>query len=368
MKIFITGAAGYVGAMLADQFSARQDVEEVICLDKNRQPELLLENQKITWIDGNTADGLWQSRVMGSAPDVVIHTAWQIREMYGKKELQWHWNIDGSESIFEFAFSQPSVKKLIYFSTVSSYGALPTNTIEHLFVEDEPFIENEYLYGIEKKVVESRLKKMYESAKEKGKHVPQIFIVRPAAITGPRGRFMMKERFGLQAALAGKLRTSIIHRTVSLLVSFVPATPLWCRQFIHEDDVSDIVSLFTFSDLAGSYEVFNICPPGRVVRAKDMARVVGKKTIPVAPWMVRIAFFFFWHMTRGRVPTSRGGWKFYSYPVAVDGSKLSRQYGYRYRSDSIESFTYTSGRYEKYVPEEERRSKLADRSIKQRAQ
>lgn len=35
MRILITGAAGYIGGMLAERFAQREDVEEVICLDKN---------------------------------------------------------------------------------------------------------------------------------------------------------------------------------------------------------------------------------------------------------------------------------------------------------------------------------------------
>ena len=28
------------------------------------------------------------------APDVVIHTAWQISHMYGDEKTEWEWNID----------------------------------------------------------------------------------------------------------------------------------------------------------------------------------------------------------------------------------------------------------------------------------
>ena len=357
MRIFITGAAGYVGAMLADQFSKRDEVTEIIALDKDQMPELLRGNKKIFWVNANMSDRTWQDTVSKRRPDIVIHAAWQIREMYGNQKTQWKWNVEGSDDIFAFAFGNPFVKKLIYFSSVSSYGAFSTNTITHRFTEDEPFLENTYLYGAEKKAVEERLRARYESAKKERVYCPQVFIVRPAAITGPRGRFAMENRFGLQAALSGHLRTTFMYRVISLLVSFVPATALWCRQFVHEDDVTDIVSLFSFSDLAGQYEVFNICPPGDPVRAHDMASAVGKKTLPLKPWMVRLAFFFSWHATRGRVPTSRGAWKFYSYPVVVDGSKVTRQLGFRYACDSKDAFNYTFGRYEACVPKEHRRIK-----------
>ncbi len=355
MKLFITGGAGYVGAMLADQYAKRSDVDEIILLDKEEYPELLRGHEfenKFIYLQKNLSNQGWYEFVKEKKPDVVIHTAWQIREMYGKKDLQWKWNIEGSDKVFDLAFSTPSVKKLVYFSTVSSYGAYPENTLEQRFKEEDGFRKSDYLYAEEKRIVEEHLEQKYKAAKEEvaknGTHVPQVFIVRPAAITGPRGRFM-RIRFGLQSALSGQLKQSIIHRIISAMVSFVPVTQKWLRQFIHEDDVTDIVQTFAFTDVKGQYEVFNICPPGEPVLGADMAAAVNKKTLPVKPWMVRIAFFVFWHGTLGRVPTSKGGWKSYSYPIAVDGSKLTKQVGYEYKFNSKDAFSKKEGRYAQYI-------------------
>ena len=103
------------------------------------------------------------------------------------------------------------------------------------------------------------------------------------------------------------------------------------------------------------YEVFNICPPGPVVLGPDMAESVGKRQLPIAPWMVRSAFFVFWHLTRGKIPTGRGAWRGYSYPIAVDGSKVTRVLGYNYQYSSPDAFRYTDGAYEQYVPVESRK-------------
>jgi nucleoside-diphosphate-sugar epimerase len=371
ITIFITGGAGYVGAMLIDLFSKRPDVARIIALDKEPLPDFIKDAPKLKYIVGNTSDGEnadgknWQKIVAAEQPDVVIHTAWQIREMYSKKPLQWRWNVKGSDAVFDFAFSTPSVKKLIHFSTVASYGARKTNTIEHRFTEDESFRTSDYLYAEEKRIVEDHLKIKYHVARNialkagagaggKSDSVvaahacPQVAIIRPAAITGPRGRYM-RIRFGLQSALSGQLKATFIQRLISLMVSFVPITPRWCRQFIHEDDIADIVSRLTFGDLVSDYDAFNACPLGDVVTGKDMAEAVGKKTISIPPWLIRIAFFIMWNGTLGRVPTSRGGWKSYSYPIAVDGSKLTRMYGYQYRWLSKEAFVKKEGRYANYI-------------------
>jgi nucleoside-diphosphate-sugar epimerase len=348
--LFITGGAGYIGAMLIDIFSRREDVERIIAIDKESLPEWIKDAPKLTYIVANTADSSWQAQVTAAKPDVVIHTAWQIREMYGNKPLQWKWNIEGSDKVFDFAFNTPSVKKLIYFSTVASYGAFPSNTLDHRYTEDESFRKTDYLYAEEKRISEEHLKEKYAAAKAKGSQV-QVAIIRPAAITGPRGRYM-RIRFGLQAALSGSLKgqKSFLYEIISLWVSWVPATPKWLRQYVHEDDITDVVSLFSFADLKSGYEAFNVSPPGGVVLSKDMAEAVGKRVLPIYPWMVRLAFFWVWHLTRGRIPTSPGSWKGYSYPIAVDGSKLTRMYGYRYKWQSKEAFIKKEGRYARYIP------------------
>lgn len=342
-KLFITGGSGYVGAMLADQFSKRDDVEKIVVLDKEEETDLTKGNNKITFIKANTSDKSWQEELKNFAPDVVVHTAWQIREIYGDRPLSWKWNIDGSDEIFDFAFSTPSVKKLIYFSTVASYGAFPDNDINHFYKEEEKFKVSEYLYSEEKRIAEEHLEEKYKKAKENGWN-GQVFILRPAAITGPRGRYE-RIRFGLQSALSGQLESKGVYRLVKLLTSFVPITPKWLRQYIHEDDVTDIVSKLSFENLKGEYEIFNISPPGDCVFGKDMAEAVGKRQLPVYPWMARLAFFVFWHLTRGKVPTAPGSWKGYSYPIAVDGSKLTKQYGYEYKYPSKEAFVKNEGRY-----------------------
>lgn len=350
--LLITGAAGYVGAMLVNEFAKRDDVERIIGLDREPIPDLVKNIEKLTYIQANTEDETWQEEARACSPDIVIHTAWDIRAVYGNPQATWRSNIEGSDNVFAFAFSNPSVKRLIHFSTVASYGSLTTNTVEYRFTEEDPFRKTDYLYAEEKRIAEEHLRNTYEAGDKR----VSVAIVRPAAITGPRGRFM-RIRFGLQSALSGQLSGARIYNLIKALVAFVPVTPKWVRQFIHEDDVVGIVERLSFGESAGRYEIFNICPPGAVVLGKDMARAVGKRVLPMHPLLVRIAFFFFWHVSRGKVPTARGSWKGYSFPIVVDGSKVTRKLGYQYQYGSFDAFFYTDGRYAYAVPESSQRTK-----------
>lgn len=343
--------SGYVGEMLCDQLSRRGDVRVIIVLDKEPQSDFSKTIPKVVYVQHNMADDGWQKEVEKYEPDTVIHTAWQIRAMYGQQAKQWRWNVGGSDKVFIFSFQQPSVKKLIYFSTASSYSARTDNTLEHFFTEEEGFRDDTYIYAKEKKVTEEKLREKFLLAQKEGKRVPQVCVVRPAAITGPRGRYM-RIRFGLQSALSGNLQGGFVNSIVSTLTSFVPATKGWVRQFIHEDDVNDIVTKLTFEDFSSMYEVYNITPLGEPVFASDMAKAVGKKILPITPLLARFAFFFFWHATCGRIPTCPGSWRFYSYPILMSGEKLAKLYTCKYSSK--DAFQYTDGRYESCVPVEKR--------------
>ncbi len=343
--LLITGSSGYVGEMLVDQFSKRDDVEKIIGIDVVKPSDLTKDNTKLIFIQTNLGDSDWQDVATKHEPEIIIHTAWQIREMKDKK-MQYKMNIQASDNVFDFAFNNSFVEKLIHFSTVASYGAFESNEIEELFTEKDPFRKSEYFYAEEKRITEEHLnEKMDKNDSEIG-----VYVIRPAAITGPRGRFM-RIRFGLQSALSGQLKgeKSFWYSLVASLVSFTPITKKWCRQFIHEDDINDIVELLSFSDISSKYEVFNASPSGPVVLGKDMAKAVKKKAVMVHPRIIQFAFFVMRNISFGKIPTSKGGWKSYSYPIAVDGSKISKEYNFNYKMNSLDAFTKTEGRYEKYI-------------------
>lgn len=350
-RIFITGGAGYVGEMLCEQLAKRNDVEAIITLDKEPQSNPSKRVPKLTYLEANMADEGWQKAVEDFAPDVVIHTAWQIRVLYGNEAEQWRWNVEGSDKVFTLALSLPSVKKLIYFSTASSYSARKDNRFDHRFAEAEGFRDDDYIYAKEKKASEEHLEELVMAA---GRDDVSVVVVRPAAITGPRGRYL-RNKFSLQSALSGNLKGGVLSKIVTTLTAVMPATKGWVRQFIHEDDVSDVVTYFIYHNAPSRYEVYNLTPESELVFAPDMAGAVGKRLIILPPWLIRSVFFCFWHGTRGRVPTAPHVWRFYSYPIVMDGRKLSALYQCRYTSK--DAMRYTDGRYEQYLPDTLKHSK-----------
>jgi nucleoside-diphosphate-sugar epimerase len=328
MNILITGAAGYIGMMLIDRLAQFDSVDSICAIDIKAQPAQFGNCAKLHWVRADIAGDEWVSQVDGKNIDVVIHCAYQIRELYGgKKKQQEHWNIQGARKVFEFALGCPSVRRVVQLSTVSAYGALPENSADRPFTEESPLGEDVYLYGVQKKRVENLLWHSFRRLRPSA----HIVVLRLASVSGPRGRFGLN-RYGLLSTIAGRFPFVICGR------------PDWGRQYLHEDDLIDVVSTFVHSPPTTGYEVFNVSPPD-FLDATSIGRLFNKSVVALPPLLLRALFALLWHGSRGAVTTPAGAWKFLSYPIRVDGSRLQRACGYEYRYSSLQALMAREGRY-----------------------
>ncbi|MEI6297012.1 MAG: NAD(P)-dependent oxidoreductase [bacterium] len=331
--IIITGAAGYIGAMLADQFSCSPDLKEIIAIDRKTIPTLLENNKKVTWIKSELSTGDWRALVADKKPEVVIHCAWETKDIYGEEDLQKKLNIEAAENVFDFAFSCPTVKKIIHISSDMVYGLSEDNNKNKIFVEGDILRESEYTYGSEKKEVENILARKYvESNRTKN-----VFVIRPSTVFGPRAKYMIEGKGAL---------TTFVNT-----FSVVPvASEDWGRQYVHEDDLTDIVAILALNKppLKG-YEVFNVAI-NEPVFGKEIASVLGKEGFYIPPLLIRIAFLIMWHVFQGKMPTGNGVWKSLSYPMFIDGSKVTKVLRYPYNYSAKETLGGKIGRYDYAVP------------------
>jgi nucleoside-diphosphate-sugar epimerase len=328
VNVLITGAAGYIGAQLIDQLLRSNDAHKIIGIDLKHRPELASDCPKLRWIRADVAEDAWISQVQDEVIDVVIHCAYQIRELYGAgRSQQQRWNIDGARKVFEFALERSSVRRLVQLSTITAYGAFATNSLDRPFTEGMPLAEDAYLYGVQKRQVEDLLWQSYQ----RWRPPVHVVVLRLASVSGPRGRFGLN-RYGLLSTIAGRFPCLVCGRSD------------WGRQYLHEDDVVAVLSMLVHAAPATGYQVLNVSPPD-FLDAATLGRVFNKRVAVLPPTLLRALFALAWHGSRGALTTPRGAWRMLTYPIRVDGSRLARDYGYKYRYSSLDALIARKGRY-----------------------
>jgi nucleoside-diphosphate-sugar epimerase len=328
MNVLITGAAGYIGSMLRERLADSDDIDTIFGIDLKAEPARCNGCAKLRWISADVAENAWVSEVSDEPIDVVIHCAYQIRELYGRaRARQLRWNLEGARKVFAFSLAHPSVRRVVHLSTVSAYGALATNSADRLFTEEDPLSEDTYLYGIQKKQIEDLLAQLFGRLRPSA----HVVVLRLASVSGPHGRFRLN-RYGLLSTIAGGLPYLICGRSD------------WGRQYLHEDDLIDVLDIFVHLPPAAGYQVFNVSPAD-FLDAAGIGQLFNKRVVPLPPMLLRTLFSLMWHGSRGAVTTPAGAWKFLSYPIRVDGSHLQRAHGYVYRYSSRQALMAQEGRY-----------------------
>lgn len=158
MKILITGGAGYVGTELVKQVAANPMVSEVIVYDNLSRGNYNLfldypfqSQSAVTFVKGDILDSRKLENIMQGV-DIVFHLAAVVTTPFANLdphvyEQVNHW---GTSDV-AYAAQRSGVKKLIYLSSTSVYGAT-----DKLITESSPAAPKTY-YGMSKLRGESHL-------------------------------------------------------------------------------------------------------------------------------------------------------------------------------------------------------------------
>lgn len=316
MKILITGTSGYFGGLFLKKMIADKKITKIYALDVAKKPKDI-DDTKIVWVRANLATDDWEKEILkDGAPEVVFHFAFWIRSRYGKIKEQERENLENCRRVANFCFDN-DVTKLIYFSSAAAYGAKKEN-IGKLLNESDLLEEVKYPYGAQKRKAEDLMREI--ALRRRGQ--TQILIIRPASIWGPEAE--KKKKIGLM---------NLLKKALPILPF---ANSFWARQYVYEQDLIKAVELLAFDKIEGNYEVFNLAAPD-ILATKDMARLLNKKTFFVPAFLIKIVFFFGWHLTRGIVPTPSGAEMSFTWPINMDGSKIT-ELGFRYSMSSADIF------------------------------
>lgn len=174
MKVFITGATGFIGKHLVK--SLVNEGYEVSVLVRKTSNLNSLKYLDINFFYGGLSD---KEELIKAAKDThyVIHLAGVIHPVNVSEKFYWNVNVKGTENVIQAALKSKNLKKFIYCSSVTCYGHVE-NDRETVVNEDYP-CHSQNIYGKTKYEGEKLIEKY---AKEKGL---KYIIIRPARVYGP---------------------------------------------------------------------------------------------------------------------------------------------------------------------------------------
>ncbi len=312
MRILLTGSAGYIARVLLQKLLQEKKIEKVVGIDLLPQPDDI-KSSKLFWIKHNLAEHGWEKKALEHGQlDAVVHLAFKIRSPYGKIRQTAEENFANCGNVFDFTFKN-KIPKLIYSSSVAAYGAFPEN-IGSLLKETSPLKENKSPYGLQKKEVEKILFETISALRPE----TETIVLRLGSVTGPIGQNL------------GSKSISLVSFIRKLLPFVIEADPLWARQFVHEEDVTEaIIKILNSPVKKGKKEIYNVAPPS-FLTARDMAKLLGKIVIKIPKSLVRPLFWLAWNLTLGKIPTHPDSANGLIYPINVNGSKI-KSVGFDYR-------------------------------------
>jgi UDP-glucose 4-epimerase len=246
LTVAITGAAGYVAGRLIEQLEGDDRVDRVVGFDI-RPPSV--RARKLVFDDVDVRNPNIRQRFENT--DVVVHLAF-IMDPIRDENLMRDVNVNGSQNVFKCA-AEAGVKKIIYTSSATVYGAHPDNPIP--LTEDSPLRANlDFNYPAHKLEVE------YVVNEFRRDHPDVVLtLFRPAIVFGPNA----------DNAWSHQLEVPLIMG----VRGFSP--PI---QFVHEDDVASALAFAVFKDLDGAY---NLAPEGWL-EADEVLAMLGRRRFDVS--------------------------------------------------------------------------------------
>jgi nucleoside-diphosphate-sugar epimerase len=166
VKVFLTGAAGFIGQALADRYAA--DGHEVRGMDLAADPARGI-------VAGDVAEpGPWQAHAAGC--DVVIHTAAVVSLRMERPDEVWRANVLGTLHALEAA--ERAGARFVHFSSVTVFGFdFPDGADERWPVTPIGVPYPDTKIASEQVVLQAQLEGRVEAT-----------IVRPGDVYGPRSR------------------------------------------------------------------------------------------------------------------------------------------------------------------------------------
>lgn len=141
MKIFITGATGFIGSKLLEKLG--NENHDIICLTRNLKKNRKIVDNNIKFIEGNLNKPESYEKYLKNV-DIVYYLAGIVKhDLFSKKEL-FEINVDGTKIFFEI-LKKNKPKKIIYVSSAAIFHPTKSKIVNEKTLLPTKFI-NYYSY------------------------------------------------------------------------------------------------------------------------------------------------------------------------------------------------------------------------------
>jgi len=307
-SVLVTGAAGYVGALVVKALAEDpRELRAIVATDVRDVPE----RDRLARVTYERLDITDYSRLRGLLDeydvDTVVHLAAIVTPRPGdSRQMQYAVDVEGTENVVA-ACVAAGVRKLVYTSSGAAYGYHADNV--PMLREDDVLRGNEeFAYAWHKRLVEDRL------ADEAAAH-PELeqLVFRVSTVLG--------------ASVANQI-TALFERPV--VMGLKGADTPFC--FIWDTDLVECICNGVHGSWAGT---FNLTGDG-VMTLREIATRMGRRYVALPTDLVKKGLAF---LRRAEL-TEYGPEQvaFLQHRPVLDNGKLRRELGYRPSKTSREVF------------------------------
>ena len=260
-RVFLTGASGYLGSLLANCLAADPAVEAVTGLHRADPPTPLPPRVRLVRMDMRSPDV--EAAMAGH--DVVVHTAFLVQWLASMPAAERDdINLNGVRNIARAAAAN-HVRFFLHASSISAYDPVLVAGQTDV-AEDGPICNGDsfFYYSNGKGLAEQSLTEIL------GPTGAQLTFLRISNIIGPYNRVTLQ---GFRAPAA----------------NFRGRDPR--IQYIHEDDVTAAFMLALHHDMPGAYNVV----PDDFTRFREMWDIMGLENVRTVPlWLASLITAIRW--------------------------------------------------------------------------
>jgi UDP-glucose 4-epimerase len=302
MNIAITGISGYIGSRLLAHLDRLDSVRNIIGIDVQEPP---VKSPKLKFYQHDVRQPFSDLFIINNV-DTVVHLAFILRPNRDKSLVQ-QVDISGTMNLLD-ACRQARVKHLLYLSSHTAYGAHKDNPIP--LAEDAPLRPIPgFQYSHDKVEIEQALRDFTTSNGNIA-----LTILRSCPVVG--------------ANAVGTATTIMFTPFVMLGVAGSDAP----MQFIHEDDLINIIGVFIERKKGG---IYNVAGDG-MLKYSEVARMLRKGLLKLPFKLLEMAVSFSW-ATHIQSAAPAGCLKFIQYPPVISTAKLKKEIGYKFKYSSREA-------------------------------